>query len=1113
MKITTLLLIVGLVQVSAAVNSQSKTFSIKAENISIKDLIGLLEEKSQLKFVYRDIDVENTMVSINMSNSTANELLDNALTGTGKSFKMLENDLIVILPFEKQQQITVKGRITDASTGEGIPGVNVSVKGTEIGTITDFDGNYSLDIEDPNSTISISYMGYATQEIAVGGKTIIDVSLEPVDLSLTEVVVVGYGTTKRTDLTGSVGTVKGDEIQNQTVNSVADALQSRVSGVKVNSAGGAPGSSAQIFIRGFGNFKGIPPLWIIDGVQYSGGDPGSKISLKDIESIDILKDGSSSAIYGSQGAGGVIIVTTKTGKAGKLQINFNTGLSQTSNYNLPTLLDKQQYIETRNEYFPGGVWSNVNVDDYPTSDWMDIMTQKGSKQTYDFSVAGGNDKSTFYIGANYMKEKGSLVESSVERIGLRINSDHKLAKWATFGERIYLYSYNSKGVSTTPRNIYRTSPGSSVYDEDGTNPWYPGTWGYLDGSSPWLGYNAYAYTQISRPMGKNEALEGNAYLSIKPFKGLEWRTTGGLFVDKYFGSNSQTPYYLGAQSNSGSIDQAKYSENWGSSNKYTLNSVITYNIEFGKHDISVMAGFESIQGTNNGIDGAFDYYFNYSWPTMLNQGLENSANDWYKTGGSYNSDQDRLYSYFGRVKYDYSNKYLLTFNIRRDASSKFGPNNRVGIFPSASVAWKIHEEEFMKNVSIISMLKIRAEYGSVGNDRIESLYYLKFYEQSQNFDFENNLGAAGLQLQSKLPNEDIKWEAMITKGIALDWGILDNKLTGTFGYYNKASSDLLYNLPIQASAGLGADVITNIGKVKNTGFEIDLQWKSNIGDVNYSVGLNGATLNNEVVDFDGIDNAPIEGQAGTINEQGDQVFYKSEVGRPFASFYGYQVTHIMQEGETAPYATGPSNVAPSPGDLLYVDVNNDGAINNDDKQYIGSPWAKFSYGINASVEYKGFDLSVLFSGEAGQDVINSRTPIIGTIYNDYNTTPDIYNNSLFMGNGITDRPAHLQTDGSVDPNGNYRIFSSFWVEKGDYLKLRNLQIGYTLPDNLLGKYGVSKLRLYLAGQNLFTITKYSGIDPETTADTYNSKVISGGMADYNSYFPIRTFTFGVDLSF
>jgi TonB-linked SusC/RagA family outer membrane protein len=997
-------------------------------------------------------------------------------------------------------------------TGEPLPGVSIVVRGTTRGTVSDANGKYAIEVPAADAVLLISSIGYLDEEVAVNGRSVIDIKLVESIESLEEVVVVGYGTTKRSDLTGSVGSVKGDEIGNQTVNSVAAALQSRVSGVKINTSSGAPGSNSQIFIRGFGNFQGIPPLWIIDGVQYSGDDPGSKISFKDIESIDILKDGSSSAIYGSQGAGGVIIVTTKSGKAGKMQVNFSTGHSVTTNYNLPEMLNKEQYIETRNAYFPNGVWNGVNVNNYPTTDWMDVITQNGNRQTYDFSVAGGNNKSTFYIGTNYMKEKGTLVDSNIERLGLRINSDHKLAKWATFGERIYLYRTNNEGVATSPRSIYRTSPGSSIYDENNTNPWYPGTWGYLDGASPWLGYNAYAFTKISRSKGNNEALEGSIYMALSPIKGLEWKTTGGIYANKSNGSNAQTPFYLGPQANSGTKDRATYNENWGNSYKYTFNTVLTYDLVLGNHNISPMAGFESILGSWAGINGGFNHYYNKSWPTMLDQAQQDPGKNWYRNVGSSNADMDRLYSYFGRLKYNFSNKYFLTLNIRRDASSKFGTNNRVGIFPSASVAWKINEEAFLSNSSLFSILKLRAEYGAVGNDRIPSLYYLKFYENSQNYSFENSLGSSGIQLQSKLPNNDIKWEAMITHGVALDWGILQNKLTGTFGYYSKSSNDLLYNLPIQASAGLGSNVFTNIGKVKNSGLEIDVLWKESRGDFSYSIGINGATLKNEVINLDGIDNAPIEGSAGVINEQGNQVFYKSEVGKPFASFYGYKTTGIMQPGQTAPYATGPSNTSPLPGDLLYVDVNNDGAINDKDKQYIGNPWAKFSYGINASVEWKGLDINVLFSGEAGQDVINARTPIIGTIYGDYNTTSDIYNNSLFLGNEITDRPAHLQANGTVDPNGNYRVFSDFWVEKGSFLKLRNLQFGYTLPQNLLNKYGVGKIRIYLAGQNLLTFTKYSGIDPETTAGTVNN-VISGGMADNNTYFPIRTYTIGLDLSF
>lgn len=1113
MRLAILLTIVGVFQANA--NGLSQVFTISGKKVTIKEIVNQIEKTSNFKFLYQDevIDSAN-LVDIDVYKQPIEHVLGQLLANSNLGFKRFDDNLIVLTRAsnEKLQAINVSGTITSSLTGEPLPGVSIVVRGTTRGTVTDLNGKYTIEVPSADAVLLVSSIGYVEEEVAVNGRTVIDIKMVESIERLEEVVVVGYGTTKRSDLTGSVGSVKGEEIGNQTVNSVAAALQSRVSGVKISSSSGRPGDNAQIFIRGFGNFQGIPPLWIIDGVQYSGDDPGARISLKDIESIDILKDGSSAAIYGSQGAGGVILVTTKSGRAGKLQINLSTGHSQTSNYNLPTLLNKEQYVETRNAYYPNGVWKNVNLNNYPTTDWMDVMTQKGSRQTYDFSVAGGNDKSTFYIGANYFKEKGTLVESTLERLGLRINSDHKLAKWATFGERIYIYRVNSKGNPTTPRNIYRTSPGSGIIDEDRTNPWYPGTWAYLDGASPWLGYNAYAFTQIQRNKNQNEALEGSVYLTLKPIKGLEWKNTGGILAEKGFGNSSQTPYYLGAQSNSGTKDKATYSEGWGQSYKYTFNSVLTYSLNLGKHNISPMAGFESIQGTWSNINGAFNYYFNKDWPTMLDQAQQNPGNNWYRTVGSSNADMDRLYSVFGRLKYNYANKYYLTFNVRRDASSKFGINNRVGVFPSASLAWKISEEEFIKAIPAISILKIRAEYGAVGNDRIPSLYYLKFYEVSQAYSFENSLGSSGIQLQSKLPNADIKWESMVTQGLALDWGVLNNKLTGTIGYYNKKSNDLLYNLPIQASAGLGSFVFTNIGEVKNSGIEVELNWQETRGEFSYSIGLNGATLNNEVVNLDGIDNAPIEGAAGVINEQGNQVFYKTEVGKPFASFYGYKVTGIMQQGQVAPYQTGPSNVGPKPGDLLYQDVNNDGAINNDDKQYIGNPWAKFSYGISASMAYKGFDFNILFSGEAGQDVINGRTPIIGTIYNDYNTTPDIYQNSLFLGNGITNRPAHLQADGSVDPNGNYRIFSDFWVEKGSFLKLRNLQLGYTIPSNLLNKYGVSKLRLYLAGQNLLTFTKYSGIDPETTAGTVNN-VISGGMADNNTYFPIRTYTFGIDLSF
>lgn len=1114
MRLAILLTIVGVLQAHASGFSQ--VFTITGKKVTIKEIVNQIERTSNFKFLYQDDVIDSAAkVDINVYKQPIEEVLDQLLANSNLGFKRFDDNLIVLTKStnEKLQELTVKGRITSAATGEPIPGVSIVVKGTTRGTVTDADGKYSIDVPSADAVLLVSSVGFLSEEISVGGRKEMDIILTESIEKLEEVVVVGYGTTKKSDLTGSVGSVKGNEISEQAVNSVAAALQSRVSGVRISSSSGAPGSTAQIFVRGFGNFEGTQPLWIIDGVQYSGGDPGSRISLKDIESIDILKDGSSAAIYGSNGAGGVIFITTKSGKAGKMKVDFSSGLSQTSNYNLPTLLNKEQYVETRNAYFPNDKWANVNLGNYPSTDWMDVMTKKGFKQTYDFSVSGGSEKSTFYVGTNYMKETGTILSTSLERLGLRINSDHKLAKWVSLGERIYLVRTNNHGRDVTPRDIYRTSPGMEVYDTKNRNPWYPGTWDFNDGSSPFMGYNPYALTQIERIKGDNEALEGNLFLAIKPIKGLEWKTTGGLFAEKGFGTYAQTPYYLGAQSHSENKDEARYSENWGSSYKYTLNSVITYDLEFGKHNLSPMVGFESIQGTWAGLNAGFNHYYNTNWPTMLNQAQENPDKSWFKTVGSNNGDQDRLFSYFGRLKYNYANKYFFTFNVRRDASSKFGTNNRVGIFPSASVAWKISDESFIRDVSFISMLKLRAEYGAVGNNNsIPSLYYRKFYETSQQYSFENSLGTSGMQLQSSLPNADIRWESMVTKGVALDWGILQNKLTGSIGYFNKSSNDLLYYLPIQQSAGLGSSVLTNIGKVKNTGIEIDVVWKETRGDFSYSLGFNGSTLHNEVVNLDGIDNAPIYGEAGVINEQGNQTFYKTEVGRPFASFWGYKVSGIMQQNQTAPYATGPNNVAPKPGDLLYEEVVKDGKIDDKDRQYIGNPWAKFSYGLNGSVNWKSIDFSVLLSGEAGQDVINARTPIIGTIYNDYNTTADIYKNSLFMGNGITGRPAHLQSDGSIDPNGNYKNFSSFWVEKGSYLKVRNIQLGYTIPASLLEKVGVERFRIYVSGQNLFTFTKYSGIDPETTASVVN-KVISGGMADNNTYFPVRIYTIGIDLSF
>jgi TonB-dependent starch-binding outer membrane protein SusC len=681
---------------------------------------------------------------------------------------------------------------------------------------------------------------------------------------------------------------------------------------------------------------------------------------------------------------------------------------------------------------------------------------------------------------------------------------------------LYLWRTNSdpQASSDGTQIPFRTAPGMSVYDESNPAPYSYKKWGYYNATSPFQGYNPYANEEFDIEKRINETVEGSLYTSATPVKNLEWRTTGGLLARKEQFTRTGLQFYTGDQSRR---NFPYFEDSRNSQYLLTLNSVVNYNHTFGKHTVSPMIGIESIQGQRDFVKASFDYYQLSTFPQTVNSGFEvlDPQNLRVRRGESTRDPEARFYSLFGRLNYNYAEKYFFTFNVRRDASSKFSPNKRVGVFPSFSVAWNLHEESFMQDVPFISSLRLRAGSGEIGNSNIPDFAYVSFYEQSNRYSWNNNLPAQGIARRGRFPNPEFQWESIRTNSVALEVGLLENQIDATIEYYTRDTKNMLYEKPIPSSVGFDQTVLTNIGEIRNSGLEITLNYRKAVGDFNFNAGVNGAFNTSEIIQLDGIDKDFNQGN------------FKFEVGQQIGQFYGLKTAGIYQTDEQAKNGPTVNGNKPRAGDLIYVDKNGDGEIQisddvkEDDREYLGSAFPKFTYGISGSATYKNFDLSLLFSGAAGMQVSNEMRFYRQALYGvEWNTTRAIFNNSGFNGNGVTDQPAHIHTnqDGtlSFDPYGNYSQFSSYRVEDAGFLKLRNIQLGYRFTPDLIQRTGLSSLRVYVMAQNLFLVTKYSGIDPETNVDfgDDNNRGIRAGEADkLNRYPPTRVLSVGLDFTF
>lgn len=1024
---------------------------------------------------------------------------------------------LLLFPASIFSQITVTGTVIDAETKETLIGVNILIKGNDLGTITDFDGTYSIDVPNKEAVLSFSYIGYLVQDVPVGSQTTIDLELVTNAKQLDEVVVVGYGTQKKSTVSGAITVVSAEDMKEANATSVAKALQGRTPGVNITATSGAPGAAPSIRIRGVGSINSdAQPIVVIDGI-IQGIGALNDLSPKDIESISVLKDAASAAIYGARSSNGVILVKTKTGKKGTLNIEY---AGQITSASLPRQMDIMNADEYRAFYDDAytahnGLYGTSDPRTYPeaytdaawnkngqiSTDWQDLITNESALKTSNYlSVSGGSEKSTYLLSANYVEEEGVLINSNEKLFGLRLNSEHKIGKRVKVGESFQFTKKDGRRSDGQWLNAVVGSPLLPVYNETAKG-------GYQGPDPIFTGINErtnpLAELELNERYYDENGVNGNLYMEVDILKGLTFRSVYGFGYFNARNTSWSPRYELFQRSNptASLYESFLYVKNW------QFDQILSYNTSIKKHTIGLMAGHTAEQQIGSSVTASAS---DFRWETLQtasngNPELNNSSQFvWERTGESY----------FGRITYDYDGKYLFTGTVRRDGSSQFGPNNRYGVFPSFSLGWKINQD-LLPNVAWMDMLKMRFSYGLNGNapggdylyDTFISIFNHHVYTLGS--DEHAAFGAAPFY---NFGSPNIKWESAEIINYGLDFVGFNGKVEFYAEYYIKNQNDLITNLPLQLVYGLSSDANppkVNLGDISNSGIELNLLFRNAENKLKYEVAVNLTTVKNRV-DF-----IPSTRIFNTSNTN------IATIGHSIGSYYGYVAERLLQEsdfvqdenGVLIQDATGRyTPLVPfqqdftAPGDIKFTDLNHDGIVNASDQTIIGKVIPDMTFGLNVGLQYGAFDLNILMQGVQNVDLYNfyrSRAVLAAG-----NSTAKDENKLREVQNYWT--PDNTDTDitriGLGDLNNNGRI-STWWIEDASFLRLRNLQLGVTLPAELTQRINVKNVRIYIGGENLLTFTKYTGYNPEI------SSTDSFGAVDYGTYPVPRFYQAGISASF
>lgn len=1089
---------------SLSASIQGTPVTLQESQTPLSIVLSQIESQTNLLFAYNEAEIDlGRKVSVNVKDKALDEVLESLFCKTAIDYEIEGRNIVLSSKTEIKVSVgqtkEIKGVIVDNS---GIPviGASVQVQGTTNGTITDMDGKFTLNASS-DDVLTISYIGYVTQKIKVGNKTSFNIVLKEDNKTLEEVVVVGYTTQKKADLSGAVASVKMDEVSDMAVTGINHALQGKMSGVTVYQTSGAPGASASVRVRGLGTIGNNDPLYVIDGMP---ADNMNDVNPGDIERIDVLKDAASAAIYGSRAANGVVIIQTKKGKKSeKISVTFNTHHGFNTATKKVSLLDAagrnlihseayQNDGKSVPEYYTGPIGSVTRTN------WQDEIYSTGYTGNYDLGLSGGSERARYNVALGYLSQDGILKNSGFDRVNFRVNTEMNITKNLKFGENLMItHSVQSivptYGAGGAISSALVFDPSVSVYTEDGG---YSGS-GELgtDMRNP-VSVLDRADKKITR-----DRIFGNVYAQWEILKGLALKTDFG-----YDWSQWQEKEYSGIVPEAGRPNTvAELTQQDWQSVRWMNTTTLKYDGLWGEHKLMVLGGwsfedyrmnFLNARGTGFASDEESQRYLecasNVAW-------LLSGRKEW------------ALMSGFMRLDYSFADRYLLSASFRADGSSKFAKKNRWGYFPSVSGAWRISEEAFFEGVKgTVQNFKLRASWGQLGNQNIFDFY--PTYSQVKNTQdddgyyvvFGKDEKYTGGRYEASIANKDIKWEVTTQTNVGIDLTLF-NHLDITADYFQKNTSDVLLQVPITALAGVDSEPWVNAGKVRNRGFEFSMAWNGEKNGFTYNVYGNFSTIKNEVTSLGSGNEAIFGGSYRGSN------ITRTVVGEPMAHFYGYKTDGIFKNQADVDAYNAKYHKNAQIGDVKFLDLNNDNIVDDNDKTNIGDGFPDFTYGFGFDGSYKGFDLSLFFQGVAGYDIfkaINYEGMFVRKSYNQFGEILDRYHPT----NNPTGTLPRVTFE---DPNGNAQM-SDLYVENGNYLKLKNITLGYTLPKYISSKLGMQKLRFYVTAQNLFTITKYSGYDPElgeTYADTDDAYGVTELAVDRGQFPQTRSFIMGININF
>jgi len=1017
--------------------------------------------------------------------------------------------LLCAISMLSAQGRVVSGTVTSSEDQLPVIGANVLVKGTSSGTATDVDGRFEVEVSGPETVLVFSYTGMLTQEETVGNRSTIDIVMEPDVQTLQELVVVGYGEQKKSVVTGSIASVSAEEIEQTPVLRVEQALQGRTAGVQVTSTSGQPGDALTVRIRGAGTTGSADPLYVVDGLPVGGID---YLNPGDIESIEVLKDAASAAIYGARAANGVVLITTKGGKAGELQVSYDGYYGVQNPWKKVGVLNATQYAIVQNEAAAASGLSVPFADPYAQGEgtnWVDeIFEENAPIMNQQLTVSGGNEKSTFAGSFGYFTQDGIVGgdKSTFERFSARINSEHKVGDNFVFGENFSFSRIDRRSIDANNEfggplmNALNIDPITPVYATDpaviaGYDPR-----AVQDDQGRYYAISPFATQEVVNPLARLEVTNGrykldkvvgNMYGQYEFLPGLKARTSFGIDLAYGVGDNFRPEFFLnGAQiSNVSRID--KNIDRWFN---WIWETTLAYDKSIGQHSVGLLAGTTAQENNYENIAGGkSNVVFNDFGNAFLNTATDEASATIF--GGAAES---AILSYFGRVTYNFGDKYLLTAIMRADGSSRFGANNRFGYFPSVSAGWVISQEDFFPARGVVDFLKIRASWGQNGNQEIGNYRWASTIATGAGYSFGNGTVFTSGAVPSAVPNPDLEWETSEQTNVGVDVRFWQGKLSLTADYYVKKTLGLLVAAPIPGIVGNNAPTV-NGGNVQNSGLEMAFNWRDRAGEVRYSVGTNFSYNQNEVTAIDNAEGVLIGAGFSTYG-----TVSRAAVGFPIGYFWGLQTDGLFQNaGDVENYVNSEGGLIQpnaAPGDIRFVDLNNDGMISDADRTIIGNPTPDWTFGFNASAEWRQFDFSVFLQGALGHQLFN------GTRRHDLtNSNMPVRFLDRWTGEGSSNDIPRIVAS---DPNGNFSSISDFYVEPGDFLRVKDVQLGYSLPESIRQTLGLTQARFYFAVQNLFTFTEYNGFDPEIGARNALDIGIDRGI-----YPQARSWRFGANIVF